>query len=188
VIFRAPRRRAEQERGLSSSLGVSAVIERLVSSSASGSLPQAQTGRSGGQMAGGGPAKNQFDAAVLERMEGDRGHAAADDEPVPGHGGSAASMASSSPLTAILNAWKVFAGWPLAEAGRGRHARLDRVDQVGGGPSGRRRMISRVMPPAYFSSPSCRRTCLMRSGPFVDDHRCGQVCQIHAHVQRRPWA
>ena len=85
-------------------------------------LPHTQIGQVGrADAAAGLLGEEALDAAVLERVEGERGDAAADLRGRSHASGSASSSWVSSPLTAIRIAWKVrLAGWPPAKrAGAG---------------------------------------------------------------------
>ena len=89
--------------------------------------------------------------------------------------GSAASIASSSPLTAILSAWNVLrAGWPLPKRAAVGIPALIASTRPEVDSSGRRRTISRAIPPEKRSSPSVRRIREIRSS--------GQVLTISAAV------
>ena len=123
LSLRAARRRADFERGLSAISPAVGTTERRKTGSASGARPRAhgQVGRADApaRLAG----EEALDAPVLERMERDRGQAAADAQHVQASGSAASSCASSS-LTAMRIAWKVrLAGCPPANrAGAGMAA------------------------------------------------------------------
>ena len=121
----ATRRCAEAERGLSAiSPALGATPPRVISF-ASGSRPQRQTGNSGGQTQ---PRARSARNRLTRRSSSEWNEIAASRPPVASMShacGSAASIASSSPLTAIRIAWKVrLAGLPRPKrADGGRPAR-----------------------------------------------------------------
>ena len=191
--MRAARRRADFDRGLAAtSPGVGATARR-VSSSASGSRPQPQMGRSGGQMQPRArSARNRFTRRSSSEWKeiaaslpsGARTSQAS---------GSAASSCPSSSLTAIRSAWKVrLAGCAAGEPGRGRDRGLDDVDQLL-----RRLQLALAAPAADDRAGDRRHEAILavaadQAGeaalvPLVDDLAGGQLAadRIHPHIQRR---
>ncbi len=133
AIFTATRRWAERERGLVSTSSGPGATARRVSSSASGSRPQTQTGSSGGQTQPGALGEELLDRPILERVEGDRAEATAERKHVPGRRQRVlerVELAVDGDPDRLEGALGRVAA---AEAGRGRHPGLDRVDQLGGG-------------------------------------------------------
>ena len=137
------------ERGLAATSSGPGATARRVSSSASGSRPQTQTGSSGGQTQ---PRARSARKRLTRRSSSEWKEIAARRPPsgsMPQAVGSASSSESSSPLTAIRIAWKLrLAGWPppkRAEAGIPALIASTSSEVV---ESGRRRLISRAIPPA----------------------------------------
>ena len=174
-------------RSISSGPGATA---RRVSSSASGSWPQTQTGKLGRADAAAGPVGEEPLDPAGPRASGRRSRRGARRRASSSQAsGSAASSESSSPLTAIRIAWKVrLAGWPRPKRAAGGIAGLDRLDQLGGrleraaARRSRGRSSRRGAPRRSVADASAIRV----SGHSLTRSRGGQLCVgIHPHVERR---
>ena len=123
-----------------------------------------QVGRA--DAAAGALGEEALDAPVLERVEGERGEAAADLQRRPRRAGAPRRAAASSPLTAIRIAWKVrLAGWPPANrAGAGMAAVIASLSSkvVVSSARPRRRTISPAIRSAKRSSPYSRSARAIR--------------------------
>ncbi len=145
VSLRAARSRAEEARGLRAISSAEGTIARRVISAASGSRPQAHTGRSGGQMQPRARSDEEaLDTPILERVERDSRRARHPCAAAPRRAGARGRAGQSSSLTAIRSAWKTrLAGWPAAEPGGRGNRGVDRVHEL------ERRLDRRLCAPAH---------------------------------------